>query len=78
MAENNLAARGDALEGQASGARVIAQALKAQDVNYMFGVVGIPVTEIALAAQEAGIRYLGMRNEQAVSMDSAQRVVGGE
>uniref|UniRef100_A0A8C6EH53 2-hydroxyacyl-CoA lyase n=1 Tax=Moschus moschiferus TaxID=68415 RepID=A0A8C6EH53_MOSMO len=65
MAESNLAARGDALEGQASGARVIAQALKAQDVNYMFGVVGIPVTEIALAAQEAGIRYVGMRNEQA-------------
>ncbi|XP_055276516.1 uncharacterized protein LOC129552281 [Moschus berezovskii] len=65
MSESNLAARGDALEGQASGARVIAQALKAQDVNYMFGVVGIPVTEIALAAQEAGIRYVGMRNEQA-------------
>ena len=41
-----------------------------QDVNYMFGIVGIPVTEIALAAQEVGIRYIGMRNEQAVSMDS--------
>uniref|UniRef100_A0A9L0R1P3 2-hydroxyacyl-CoA lyase n=1 Tax=Equus caballus TaxID=9796 RepID=A0A9L0R1P3_HORSE len=31
----------------------------------MFGVVGIPVTEIAFAAQELGIRYVGMRNEQA-------------
>uniref|UniRef100_A0A8C2N969 Thiamine pyrophosphate enzyme N-terminal TPP-binding domain-containing protein n=1 Tax=Capra hircus TaxID=9925 RepID=A0A8C2N969_CAPHI len=36
-----------------------------RDVNYMFGIVGIPVTEIALAAQEVGIRYIGMRNEQA-------------
>lgn len=38
----------------------------------MFGVVGIPVTEIALAAQELGIRYIGMRNEQAVSVDTAE------
>ncbi|XP_048211860.1 2-hydroxyacyl-CoA lyase 1 [Perognathus longimembris pacificus] len=48
-----------------SGAQVIARALLAQDVKYMFGIVGIPVTEIALAAQELGIRYIGMRNEQA-------------
>ena len=40
----------------------------------MFGIVGIPVTEIALAAQEVGIRYIGMRNEQAVSMDSESRM----
>lgn len=33
----------------------------------MFGVVGIPVIEIAMAAQAAGIKYIGMRNEQAVS-----------
>ncbi|XP_051033806.1 2-hydroxyacyl-CoA lyase 1 isoform X1 [Phodopus roborovskii] len=63
--------RSDSAEGsgnseeQVSGARVIAQALKTQNVEYMFGVVGIPVTEIALAAQELGIRYIGMRNEQA-------------
>lgn len=39
-----------------------------QGVEYMFGIVGIPVTEIAMAAQEVGIRYIGMRNEQAVSI----------
>lgn len=33
----------------------------------MFGIVGIPVTEIAIAAQAVGIKYVGMRNEQAVS-----------
>lgn len=41
-----------------------------QDVKYMFGIVGIPVTEIAIAAQQLGIRYVGMRNEQAVSADA--------
>jgi 2-hydroxyacyl-CoA lyase 1 len=33
----------------------------------MFGNVGIPVTEITMATQEIGIKYIGMRNEQAVS-----------
>ncbi|XP_036287424.1 2-hydroxyacyl-CoA lyase 1 isoform X6 [Pipistrellus kuhlii] len=62
MSGSNL---GDGSEEQVSGAAVLAQALKAQDVQYMFGIVGIPVTEIAVAAQQLGIRYVGMRNEQA-------------
>ncbi|XP_075068401.1 2-hydroxyacyl-CoA lyase 1 [Mixophyes fleayi] len=48
-----------------TGAQIIAEALAAQDVKYMFGIVGIPVIEIAIAAQVAGIKYVGMRNEQA-------------
>ncbi|XP_063778014.1 2-hydroxyacyl-CoA lyase 1 isoform X2 [Pseudophryne corroboree] len=36
-----------------------------RNVKYMFGIVGIPVIEIAIAAQVAGIKYVGMRNEQA-------------
>nr|XP_031322399.1 2-hydroxyacyl-CoA lyase 1 isoform X2 [Camelus dromedarius] len=63
--ESNVAEHSAGSEGQVSGAKVIAQALKTQGVRYMFGIVGIPVTEIALAAQELGIRYVGMRNEQA-------------
>ncbi|RXM28672.1 2-hydroxyacyl-CoA lyase 1 [Acipenser ruthenus] len=35
------------------------------NVRYMFGVVGVPVIEVAMAAQAAGIKYVGMRNEQA-------------
>ncbi|XP_057593935.1 2-hydroxyacyl-CoA lyase 1 [Hippopotamus amphibius kiboko] len=65
MSEGASAERSDGREGLASGAQVIARALRAQDVSYMFGIVGIPVIEIALAAQEVGIRYVGMRNEQA-------------
>lgn len=28
-------------------------------------IVGIPVLEVAVAAQQVGIKYIGMRNEQA-------------
>ncbi|XP_069110665.1 2-hydroxyacyl-CoA lyase 1-like [Argopecten irradians] len=52
---------------QVDGATVLARALKAQGVEYMFGIVGIPVIEIAGAAQKEGIKYIGMRNEQAAS-----------
>ncbi|KAG9345152.1 hypothetical protein JZ751_009695 [Albula glossodonta] len=38
-----------------------------QNVEYMFGIVGVPVIEVAMAAQAAGIKYVGMRNEQASS-----------
>ncbi|XP_066440995.1 2-hydroxyacyl-CoA lyase 1 isoform X2 [Eleutherodactylus coqui] len=54
-----------ASEEPLTGAQIIAEALVAQNVKYMFGIVGIPVIEIAVAAQVAGIKYVGMRNEQA-------------
>lgn len=47
------------------GYTVLVQALKHHGVKYMFGVVGIPVVEVAAAAQQCGIHYVGMRNEQA-------------
>ncbi|XP_004385326.1 2-hydroxyacyl-CoA lyase 1 isoform X1 [Trichechus manatus latirostris] len=65
MPESSLAERGDRSEEQVSGAKVVAQALKTQGVEYVFGIVGVPVTEIAVAAQGLGIWYIGMRNEQA-------------
>jgi 2-hydroxyacyl-CoA lyase 1 len=49
------------------GATIMAQALKQQGVEYMFGIVGFPVGPIAEAAQKAGIKYVGMRNEQSAS-----------
>ncbi|CAF0759558.1 unnamed protein product [Rotaria sp. Silwood1] len=33
----------------------------------MFGVVGIPIIEVAFAAQQSQIKYIGMHNEQAAS-----------
>ena len=49
------------------GASVIARALKEQGVEIVFGVVGIPIVEVALAIQDVGIQFIGTRNEQAVS-----------
>ena len=48
-------------------ATLIARSLKQQGVDYMFGIVGFPVQGIASAAQQAGITYIGMRNEQSAS-----------
>ncbi|XP_055384504.1 2-hydroxyacyl-CoA lyase 1 [Condylostylus longicornis] len=44
---------------------IIAESLKAQGVEYVFGIIGIPVVELSMAFQVAGLKYIGMRNEQA-------------
>ena len=49
------------------GATLLVRNLKRQGVEYMFGVVGFPVQQVAIAAQQEGITYIGMRNEQAAS-----------
>ena len=41
------------------------RSLSSLGVRYIFGVVGIPVVEVAVAAQQEGLQYIGMRNEQA-------------
>lgn len=52
---------------QPSGACIVACALRDLDVTVLFGIVGIPVVEIAEEAINLGIRYIGFRNEQAAS-----------
>lgn len=47
------------------GNTILAESLKKQGVEYVFGIVGIPVIETALAFQSVGLKYVGMRNEQA-------------
>lgn len=47
------------------GNNILAESLKKQGIEYVFGIVGIPVIETSLAFQAAGIKYVGMRNEQA-------------
>jgi 2-hydroxyacyl-CoA lyase 1 len=54
-----------------SGATIIARSLKQQGVDYMFGIVGVPVIPIAIMAQREGIKYYGFRNEQAASYAAA-------
>lgn len=53
------------------GYTLTARALHAAGVRYMFGVIGIPVTALAPAAQTAGIRFISCRNEQAAGYAAA-------
>ncbi|KAG7008923.1 hypothetical protein G7Y79_00004g015070 [Physcia stellaris] len=50
-----------------SGAQIIARILRDLGVTVVFGIVGIPVVEIAEEAINLGIRFIGFRNEQAAS-----------
>lgn len=36
-----------------------------QGLEYVFGIMGHPVIELALTLQSTGLKYLGFRNEQA-------------
>ena len=50
-----------------TGAHVIARTLRELGVTVIFGIVGIPVVEIAEEAINLGIKFIGFRNEQAAS-----------
>ena len=45
------------------GFHLVVDALKANDVDTIYGVVGIPITDLARVAQACGIRYIGFRQE---------------
>ena len=48
-----------------TGAQIIARTLRDLGVAVVFGIVGIPVVEIAEEAIDLGIKFVGFRNEQA-------------
>ena len=50
-----------------TGAQVIARALHDLGIKVIFGLVGIPVVQIAEEAIKLGIRFIAFRNEQAAS-----------
>jgi oxalyl-CoA decarboxylase len=45
------------------GYHLVVEALKINDVQTIYGVVGIPITDLARIAQSSGIRYIGFRHE---------------
>src|SRR6201996_6620176 len=46
------------------GFHLVVEALKLNGVDTIFGVAGIPITDLLRLAQNGGIRYLGFRHEQ--------------
>lgn len=56
---------------QVTGMYVLAKALKYVGLDHMYGLCGIPVTELSYMCQEYGIRYVGFRFEQQAGMAAA-------
>src|SRR6185437_14201174 len=45
------------------GSHLVVDALKLNDVHTIYGLVGIPITDLARLAQASGLRYIGFRHE---------------
>jgi oxalyl-CoA decarboxylase len=45
------------------GFHLVVDALRANGVDTIYGIVGIPITDLARVAQASGIRYIGFRQE---------------
>lgn len=56
---------------QWTGMMVLAKALRMINVDTIYGLVGIPVTEAAYIAQGEGIKFVGFRHEQQAGMAAA-------
>jgi len=56
---------------QTDGFHLMVDALKLNGVQTIYGVVGIPVTDLARIAQASGIRYIGFRREDSAGNASA-------
>ncbi|OTP73101.1 oxalyl-CoA decarboxylase [Caballeronia sordidicola] len=46
------------------GFHLVIDALKLNDIHTIFGLVGIPITDLARLAQAEGMRFIGFRHEQ--------------
>jgi len=53
------------------GFHLVVQALKLNGIETIYGVAGIPITDLARLAQAEGIRYLGFRHEQSAGNAAA-------
>ena len=49
---------------QTDGFHLVIDALKHNDIDTIFGLVGIPITDLARLAQAQGMRFIGFRHEQ--------------
>src|SRR6201990_191139 len=53
------------------GFHLLVDALKLNGVETIYGVVGIPITDLARLAQASGIRYIGFRHESSAGNAAA-------
>jgi hypothetical protein len=53
------------------GFHLVVEALKLNGVDTIYGVAGIPITDLLRLAQNEGIRYIGFRHEQSAGNAAA-------
>lgn len=54
-----------------NGFRLIIDAMKLNGLDTIYGVAGIPITDLARLAQASGVRYIGFRHEQSAGNAAA-------
>jgi oxalyl-CoA decarboxylase len=63
MGETSDGTQGETTQTLTDGFHLMVDALKLNGVSTIYGLVGIPVTDLARLAQASGIRYVGFRHE---------------
>src|SRR5580704_7182355 len=53
------------------GFHLVVEALKLNGIDTIFGVAGIPITDLARLLQAKGLRYIGFRHEQSAGNAAA-------
>ncbi|MDE5684053.1 MAG: oxalyl-CoA decarboxylase, partial [Muribaculaceae bacterium] len=68
---NNTPQTAPSYPAQVTGMDILVRALRMVGIDTMYGLVGIPVTEVAYIAQGRGIRFISFRHEQQAGMAAA-------
>jgi oxalyl-CoA decarboxylase len=55
------------------GFHLVVEALKLNGIDTIYGVAGIPITDLARLAQAEGIRFIGFRHEQSAGNAARRR-----
>jgi oxalyl-CoA decarboxylase len=61
----------EVIQPETDGFHLVVDALKLNGVSTIYGVVGIPITDLARLAQASGIRYIGFRHESSAGNAAA-------
>src|ERR1039457_5396872 len=61
---NELESSNGQKSAMTDGFHLIVDALKLNGIDTIYGVAGIPITDLARLAQAEGIRFIGFRHEQ--------------
>src|SRR5246500_242975 len=63
MSTTSMTTQVDATQTLTDGFHLVVDALQLNGVSTIYGLVGIPITDLARLAQASGIRYIGFRHE---------------